>query len=237
MGDNDRSFPKIAESNWWKLRDLFKQKVPALVTSTYLSSALSMNEDSARSNLITPFKKLGILDETGKPSDLAYDWRDDSKYPDVCKALLEKIYPQEVRDLYASIDSDPNALKSWFMNYCRCGESAAKMYTTFYRLLLRSDPSHSIDTQVRKSKKSNSVPKQLKVAAAQEDKAPVFQADEDKKAKDESGSEHKKIHKSTENSLPQLHINIQLHISPESTPDQIDKIFESMARHLKDFRI
>lgn len=34
------------------------------------------------------------------------------------------------------------------------------------------------------------------------------------------------------NSGPGLHIDIQIHISPESTPDQIDKIFESMAKHL-----
>ncbi len=31
---------------------------------------------------------------------------------------------------------------------------------------------------------------------------------------------------------PEVHIDIQIHISPESTPEQIDKIFESMARHL-----
>lgn len=31
---------------------------------------------------------------------------------------------------------------------------------------------------------------------------------------------------------PDLHIDIQIHISPELTPAQIDKIFESMAKHL-----
>lgn len=31
---------------------------------------------------------------------------------------------------------------------------------------------------------------------------------------------------------PALHIDIQIHISPESTAQQIDKIFESMAKHL-----
>jgi hypothetical protein len=31
---------------------------------------------------------------------------------------------------------------------------------------------------------------------------------------------------------PAVHIDIQIHISPESTSDQIDKIFESMAKHL-----
>jgi hypothetical protein len=31
---------------------------------------------------------------------------------------------------------------------------------------------------------------------------------------------------------PAIHIDIQIHISPESSAEQIDKIFESMARHL-----
>jgi Family of unknown function (DUF5343) len=31
---------------------------------------------------------------------------------------------------------------------------------------------------------------------------------------------------------PAVHIDIQIHISPESSADQIDKIFESMAKHL-----
>ena len=33
-------------------------------------------------------------------------------------------------------------------------------------------------------------------------------------------------------SLPSLHIDIQIHISPEANADQIEKIFESMAKHL-----
>jgi hypothetical protein len=31
---------------------------------------------------------------------------------------------------------------------------------------------------------------------------------------------------------PEVHIDIQIHISPESSSEQIDKIFESMAKHL-----
>jgi hypothetical protein len=31
---------------------------------------------------------------------------------------------------------------------------------------------------------------------------------------------------------PEVHIDIQIHISPDSSHDQIDKIFESMAKHL-----
>lgn len=39
---------------------------------------------------------------------------------------------------------------------------------------------------------------------------------------------------STEKSgFPNLHINIQIHFSADSSPDQIDQIFASMAKHLK----
>jgi hypothetical protein len=31
---------------------------------------------------------------------------------------------------------------------------------------------------------------------------------------------------------PAVHIDIQIHISPESSAEQIDKIFESMSKHL-----
>lgn len=39
-------------------------------------------------------------------------------------------------------------------------------------------------------------------------------------------------HGLTAGQRPGLHIDIQIHISPESSAEQIDKIFESMAKHL-----
>ena len=192
-----------------------------------------MTEESARANIITPFKNLGILDETGKPTDLAYEWRDDSKYPVVCQTLLDKIYPQEVRDLYPSTESDPNALKSWFMNYCRCGESAAKMFTTFYRLLLKADPSASAEPTTQKPKPLVSS-RQVRRTVS---KAQTVVEPKETKQRDVGTSSIPEKRESLHGRLPQLHINIQLHISPDAPHEQIDKIFESMARHLKDFKI
>jgi len=234
MAENDRSFPKIAESNWWKLRNLFKQKVPSTVTTTYLASALSMAERSARGNVITPFKKLGILDDDSKPTDLAYDWRDDSKYSEVCQKLLKKIYPQEVLDLYPSLESDRKSLDLWFMNYCRCGKPAATMFSTFYRLLLKADPSLPEEKALPKQKGSGLA----KPPRARTSKADLAVATpKDAEHIDKKVTSPCEIPQGRHGSLPQLHINIQLHISAEATAEQIDKIFESMARHLKDFRI
>jgi hypothetical protein len=48
-----------------------------------------MSESSARSNIMSLFKKIGILDDEGRPTDLAYNWRDDAKYLAVCSTIME----------------------------------------------------------------------------------------------------------------------------------------------------
>jgi hypothetical protein len=35
--------------------------------------------------------------------------------------------------------------------------------------------------------------------------------------------------------IPAIHIDVQVHISPDTTPEQIDKIFASMSKHLGGF--
>jgi len=224
MVNGDVSFPKIADTDWWKLRGLFKRKVPAIVTPAYLAEALSMREASARSNLISPFKKIGIIDKDGKPTDLAYDWRDDHKYADVCGSLIEKRYPQEIRDLFPSSDADPQKLTNWFMSHARCGEPAAKHFARFYLLLLKAD-SNEADAALAKSDAKAKTPKA-------DPKKKTAKTKVKNKAEDTAGTTSPA---KPPPAVPELHINVQLHISPESSADQIDKIFESMAKHLKDF--
>lgn len=225
-----KSFPKIAAPNWWKLRDLFNRKVPSVVTASYLANALEMKEASARANILAPFKKIGIIDGEGKPTDLAYDWRDDEKYPSVCQSILKARYPQEVRDLYPDKDQDLAGLVPWFQNHCRCGEPAAKMFSDFYRLLLRADPTEQTQAQSqagtpkRKRTKENA---QKTVQKDQPEPAPLEGSAIVGSTRSEGVAPIKL------SAAPQIHVNIQLHISPETTADQIDKIFESMAKHLK----
>jgi len=235
MANGDASFPKIADSSWWKLRDLFKRKVPAIVTPTYLATALSMNEASARSNLIGPFKKIGIIDDDGKPTDLAYDWRDDHKYAAVCETLIKTYYPQELKDLFHSSDADMQKLTNWIMSHTRCGEPAAKMYARFYLLLLKADPKAAeiaINSKEPKAKttKTPEKNKALLVTPATSQQQEVVLQNPTIVAPAQTSVVPRML-----NNSPELHINIQLHISPESSTEQIDKIFESMSKHLKDF--
>ena len=237
MARSDSSFPKMPERNWWKVRDLFKRKVPTAATPNYLASALSMEEDSARANIFAPLRKIGIIGEDGKPTDVAYDWRDDEKYPTVCHKIIEATYPQELRDLYHSRDQDTSGLVNWFMNYARCGEGAAKMYAAFYRLLLKADPSDQEQSSTKQLQPPNN-PRKRKAPA--EGKAlqpePVLPTIQQPAAASRLAHEEPRSAEVQFSPIPQLHINIQLHISPETSADQIDKIFESMTRHLRNLR-
>ncbi|MGF6126893.1 hypothetical protein QF019_002102 [Pseudomonas frederiksbergensis] len=235
MANGDISYANIPDANWWTIRDLLKKKVPSVISASYISSALNIGEPSAN-NLLGPLRKLGLIDESFKPTELAYDWRDDEKYPEVCKKIFEAQYPEEVRDLFHTADADPARLTSWFMNKARCGEGTAKKYTRLYLLLIKADPSGATNTAVKKevkpSQQSTNKPLQKKPIQSVE-KNPSRNT-EIKQAPPHDLTQPS-LHSRLFNASPELHINIQLHISPESSADQIDKIFESMAKHLKGF--
>ena len=235
MANGDVTFPKIAESNWWKLRNRFKKKVPAIVTLNYLSTALSMGEASAQSNLVGPFKKIGIIDEDGKPTDLAFDWRNDDKYADVCSSLIDKCYPQEVKDLFHSPDADFQKLTNWFTNTARCGGPAAKQFARFYLLLLKADLNEAEATSAKSEAKFKSPKPETKKKDTKTQTQGVAEPTSTKPNAETAQILQPQPTQTILRNAPELHINVQLHISPESSADQIDKIFESMAKHLKDF--
>ena len=86
MADSN-SYPMISEKNWWTIREKFKASLPAIATPNYVKTLLTLSSDSsANSNVITPMRRIGLLDEENKPTALANDWRLDNKY----KALRRK---------------------------------------------------------------------------------------------------------------------------------------------------
>ncbi|MEC4677377.1 MAG: DUF5343 domain-containing protein [Nitrospirota bacterium] len=224
--EKKKGFPKIANSNWFGLREKLKQRVPAKLSLSYVASALGMTEASARANVVTPLRAFGLIGEDGKPTELAYDWRDDSKYGTVCDELIGNIYPQELRDLFHEPTAPLEDITVWFMRQGKVGQAAAKMHAGTYLMLLQKDPALAkeptkIGTKPNRKKQS---------AASKEKKKPAATVN---KAQNDNAEEKEG---DTIPFGPSLHIDVQVHISPESTPEQIDKIFEAMAKHLKGFR-
>lgn len=228
VDDKKKGYPKIAQANWFGLRDKLKQRVPNEISASYVASAMGMAEGSARANVVSPLKLLGIISEDSKPTDLAYDWRDDTKYPEVCEKIIESLYPQELQDLFHTADAQLTDITSWFMRDAKVGEPAARMFASTYLMLLQKNPNNFKEPVKAKSSK-------LKLEKVKTEKK--ISTEKDNKANVEEKSDFKST---DDNNLlgfaPRLHIDVQVHISPESSPEQIDKIFESMAKHLKGFK-
>ncbi len=214
-----QSYPMMPEKSWWTIRSQFKKTIPAVVNVSYLKSLLSLTSDQAAKNIMSPLRQMKIIDEEGKPLPRATDWRSDAKYSDVCSAIMDELYPQEMKDLFPDSESDYGAIKSWFMDTAGIGDSAATKCTATFLLLknkqLKDDSEIPKTTKVQKPTKSITETKNVSIPVKSEDK--------------EHGLSQSKESLS---SSPSLHIDLQIHISPDATSEQIDKIFASISKHL-----
>jgi len=88
------------------------------------------------------------------------------------------------------------------------------------QVIAEADPAKAIQT-TRDSKPATKPPLS---------RAPK-KSDEKKESAKPTNTE--KEHTEKDRHALQFHFNIQIHISPETSPEQIDTIFSAMARHLK----
>ena len=213
----ERIFPRIPESNWWDIREKFALTLPSQVTPSYLQSLLSLtNEQSAR-NLISPLKQLGIIGDDGKPTPRANDWRSDDKYGNACHEMIEAVYPQELRDLAPGPVVDKVKAGNWFRHTAKLGKAAAGKSAVMYALLHQGLPEGGVAKKARPAKPAPATrkTKQADSAAGREDPSSMAPSEPKGDANDVD-----------------LHIDLQIHISPEATAEQIDTIMASIAKHL-----
>ncbi|HEY7350162.1 MAG TPA: DUF5343 domain-containing protein [Ktedonobacterales bacterium] len=225
------SYPIVYTSNWWDLRRKFKKSVPDRVTKNYLALILNRQVASAR-NLIPPLKKLGLIDQDGKPTPRAIRWRDDDQYPAVCEEIRKEIYP----DLAAAFpDSNPprSPIERWFASETGVGENAARDMADFYLLLCEADPTKQDNNHIpTKSRSRTTAPKTSILRAKSGGKLqPATEPDVL-----QSNSTEEEVVSPAKYAVgrfqPALNINIEIHIPSDATQQQIDHIFYSMAKHL-----
>lgn len=224
-----KSYPMLPVGHWWTLRKRFKQSIPGVVTEGYLSTVLKMAAQSARANVLPFLKTLGIIDDEGKTTERAREWRDDSRYAGVCKEILKQVYPQELLDT-VNDSSQVDEAQRWFARDAGVGEGAARRMATLYVLLLEADVSKTPDEKAERARPERKSPASAsrpdfarREAAPREPAAPASAAPPPAIAPS---------HMSSPSHLPGININLEIHISADATSDQIDAIFASMAKHI-----
>lgn len=221
MAEQNNSYPMISEKNWWTIRNKFKASLPSTVTTNYIKTLLSLSSNaSATSNVISPLKRLGLIDDDGKPTPLANDWRLEDKYADACERMIKHVYPRELLDLFPEKEVDKSSAESWFMSQGAGQGASYKMSALF--ILLKSG-------EIKEQKPSQKKAGPTKTKAKAKEVSKPTPSENNQNNNTPSVSAEKGCMSSGQ---PNLHIDLQIHISPESTPEQIEAIFSSMAKHL-----
>jgi hypothetical protein len=211
------SFPMLPVKHWWALREKFKQTMPGTVTDNYLATILNVEVRSARANVLPYLRDIGLIDSEGKTQDLAKNWRDDKQYSVVCENIRKKLYPQDLMSAVEKPSEDREAVERWFANHTGAGSAAVKRMAAIYIVISQADLSKKPESKTKKDtprKKAKTTKKTQQI-------------------KDSASSNNQHTHgQFIPPTTPGININLEIHISSDATPDQIDKIFESMARHI-----
>lgn len=230
MATEKATYPKIGKRIWLLMRARFAKSMPTTVTSDFVSSIVEMGDNSAKANVLSPLRVLGILDKDNKPTELAERWRHDDEYKQVCEEIRKMVYPIGLLETYP--EGSPNQyeqIKKWFAKNGKVGDSAASRFADTYILLSQADLS-APESEAAKPKqpKKASNPAAKPAAKTTPKVAPAAVTP----LKDPLLDQHDNKAQAGKGRLPSVHIDVQVHISPDTTPEQIDRIFESMSKHL-----
>ena len=147
-----KSYPRLPQAHWWNLRDKLKQSIPGTITDIYLASTLNMQVRSARANILPYLRDIGLIDEDGKTNiEMATSWRDDQQYPEVCREIRERIYPEGLLSASPNPSEDRNSAERWFANTTGQGKSAVGAMAKFYEILMEADVSKRPDKKQEKN--------------------------------------------------------------------------------------
>lgn len=186
-----------------KIRDV---GVPKKVTVSWLET-IGFKSSNDRT-LIRPLKQIGFVDSNGLPTDYWIQYRG-SGHKAVLAAAIKEGYA-DLFDLYPKAESiGKEELQDFFRAQTSASaDTVARMASTFLTLASCADFPNSQGSE------------------------PVAQA-HDTAPKNSSVDHHESIDQSPTPSAfsPSVHLDIQIHISPDLSAEQIDMVFQSIAKN------
>lgn len=226
QADAKVSYPYMTAGQWFGVRAKLRQSLPASVDVDWVMAALGTSEKGAR-NVLPQLKAVGIVGNDGRPTELVHDLRDDASYQNACIAILDKLYPSALRSAWDNPDEDPDKVAAWFMRNASTGEATAKMQARLYLLLLKGELPSPEESAKKAAKKT--APAAAKKTAKKAATATAEKQDDKETKRQETPFPPSPPHNTVG---PNLHIDMQIHISADASDTQIDTIFKSMAKHL-----
>lgn len=176
------------------------------------------NTKSANDNVVVALKRLSLIDDECVLTPRGNKWRADSTYPDACDEIIKDIYPDELTS-FTKDDGTPDndQVKTWFTHQGFGESNANNMASTYTMIAKREVP----DSAISEAPKKKEQPKTSKTSK----KSRQTKNESAKLPSNELASAPVPI-------APSLHLDIQIHIPPDASAEQLDRIFASMSKHL-----
>ncbi|MXQ08793.1 hypothetical protein GQ651_13125 [Alphaproteobacteria bacterium GH1-50] len=209
-----KNYPQLPKPIWWGFREILISKPSVQLTPKMLAVRFEVQETAAKAYL-RELQKIGMVDEDGKPSELALKWRIDETYSDAVQGILSHAYPDELLQTLDTKSVDREKAKQWFM-LDGLGSGSANNKAATFAMIASPEPGEPLTTNQKQEKATPTI-------ASAKPKTKPNDAHISAQKEDSSISSSKEI---------PLNVNVQIHISADASNEQIEKIFQSMRKYL-----
>lgn len=215
----DQTYPQIPSTVWWGMRQLLQKSPKSKYDESMLAASLGVQPVAGRQYL-AELKRVGILDEDGRGTDLANKWRIDESYGAAVAELASAVYPEGLVTIAPPGEAERQKVVNWFMGQ-GLGEGSAKNKAATYILLTSPEPN---TTPPAGGKPEGARSNGERKSPGSTKSAPTERA--------KGGATQRKTPPSNGDTMP-LNVNVQIHISADASKDQIETIFSAMRKYLK----
>lgn len=228
------SYPQLPSTVWSGVWRILHDSPSRKIDENVLSIELGVQKTAARQYL-KELQRLGLFNDDLSQTDLAKKWRQDGDDPDIISEILEKAYPRELIDLAPPQRLDREKISRWFVTQGLGAGAAQNKAATYMRVANGVSAIEQRQTaNGAKAKRGSGLrPSRSQSVSreAQSSSLPVAVEDENSQVNE---NEEKSGRKSQRVGFPELAVNVQIHISADSSAEQIDAIFNSMRKYFDD---
>jgi len=217
------TYPKIPTKAWATLRSRASSAPSSKFSAKTVAALLGMSSPtSAQANVVRALQVMGLVETDGTLTALGNKWRVDGTYGEACQEILSTVYPSDLASL-TNEDGTPDAqaVRNWFAHQ-GFGESNVQQMSGTYLLLA----SKEIPGTAPEAKSQPKAKGETKGAAKTTQPRRVLRGIASKTPQTDNAIPREG------GSGPSIHLDIQVHIPATATPEQIDQIFSSIAKHL-----
>ncbi len=157
LGNEKVDYPQFSEKSYWAIREKLQKSCPEKFTAATFTGCTGLKADTVKSTILPALELMGMTKDN-KPTTRLKNWLNDNKYESACEDILEKTYPEKLRNTKATASSVAN----WFEKNNDDSEATAKKRANIYMLLAKPElktasSSSSSSSSSKKSSSSNSV--------------------------------------------------------------------------------